>query len=492
MAKQQLSPEKYITTKARSLPIYKCYVTSNWEESQVVTVVVMRQHVNGNVTAGMYLVDLLCLGVKDTFYAFNIDRKEAEERFVDPLFEAEEAEYNLAHNLVYAAHDFALEFDIKPHKDFNITKYILEEDTDKIPVIEIPVGDENGNPSLVVDSSYNYGPVLQKLKQNAGEGNYTFVLQDDVDEEDFDEDDEDVDDEDFDEDEFDKDDFDDEDFEDDDDDDHVFMDFNVISKLETEELEELIEEESESYSDLVIVNTELLFRRLYEEENSILPTLEEVRQEKDYQLLEKKREQWEKAAEDNEARIEKIFPKLQALRSNENELSQEDLMTEGLKLLQKNKTDDMIAFMIVNSLPLLTVLSEINRLENNFEQYSPAIQLFIAAYVVLLKKEPGAKYDFLLNASTVEMAYPFNRHIHGLHHKLFWLLKAIYAIQQDDKTKLLHYHNLLRVSGTGGNIKYMYATMLESQLKNYLGITPDEDKTENDDSLDYEMVDDEE
>ena len=165
MAKQpQLSPEKYITTRARTLPIYKCYVTSHWEEDKMVSVVVMRQHVNGNVTLGLYLVDLLCLGIKDTFYAFNISEDVANERFVDRLFEAVEVDYELAHNIVYAGHDFALDFDITPHKTFNITKYILEEDTDKIPVIEIPVGDENGNPSLVVAPSYNYGSCIAKAK----------------------------------------------------------------------------------------------------------------------------------------------------------------------------------------------------------------------------------------------------------------------------------------------------------------------------------------
>jgi hypothetical protein len=235
MAKQQqLSPEKYITTRARSLPIDKCYVTSKWEETQIVNVVVMRRHVNGNVTVGLYLVDLLCLGVKDTFYAFNVSEEEANERFVEPLFEMEEVDYDLAHNIVYAGHDFALEFDIKPHKDFNITKYILEEDTDKIPVIEIPVGDENGNPSLIVAPSYNYGPALQKLKQHAGEGNYTFIIQDPFIDDNFDENDED-----FDEDEFEYYDFDDDDeFEDDDE--LEPLDFNIVSNLETEQLEEII------------------------------------------------------------------------------------------------------------------------------------------------------------------------------------------------------------------------------------------------------------
>ncbi|WP_153800722.1 hypothetical protein [Foetidibacter luteolus] len=68
MKQQKLSPKKYIETKARSLPIYRCYATQDWEATKMASVVVMRRHVNGNVTVGFYLVDLMCLGIKDTFF----------------------------------------------------------------------------------------------------------------------------------------------------------------------------------------------------------------------------------------------------------------------------------------------------------------------------------------------------------------------------------------------------------------------------------------
>ncbi len=178
MNKQQLSPEKYIQTRARSLPIYKCFVSKDWQEFGMSNVIVMRRHVNGNVTAGLFLVDLFCLGIKDTFYLFNEPEEEIFERVNIDTAYLQEADYNLAHNIIYAGHDFALEFDIQPHKNFTITKFILEEDNEAIPVIDIPVGDEDGNPYLIVDSSYNYGPVLEKLKQHAGEGNYTFTIND--------------------------------------------------------------------------------------------------------------------------------------------------------------------------------------------------------------------------------------------------------------------------------------------------------------------------
>src|SRR5688500_818301 len=128
---QQLSPKKYIETKARSLPLYKCLVNKDWEESKMADVIVMRRHNNGHITAGIYLVDLLCLGIKDTFYFFNEPEQELEDRYGQNFYEVfVEIDYSLAHNIIYAGHDFAMEYDIPPHREFAITKFILEDDTD--------------------------------------------------------------------------------------------------------------------------------------------------------------------------------------------------------------------------------------------------------------------------------------------------------------------------------------------------------------------------
>lgn len=182
---QQQSPEKYITTRARTLPIHKCLVNEDWETSKMAQVIVMRRHVTGNVTIGLYLVDLLCLGIKDTHYYFNILPNEFEDRIEDgPPFT--EISYELAHNIVYAGHDFAMEFAIKPCVEFAVTQYILEEDNDNIPLIDISTGDEEGVPHLMVNRGSNYHDALAKLRQHAGEGNYHFTIGNDSDEDEAD------------------------------------------------------------------------------------------------------------------------------------------------------------------------------------------------------------------------------------------------------------------------------------------------------------------
>jgi len=75
-----IGQKKHIKTKARTLPIYKCYISKKWKQEGIANAVVVRRHVNGNVTAGIYLVDLWCMGVKDAFYLFNRTEKEIDEK----------------------------------------------------------------------------------------------------------------------------------------------------------------------------------------------------------------------------------------------------------------------------------------------------------------------------------------------------------------------------------------------------------------------------
>ena len=118
---QMLSPVNYIRQKARALPVYECVVNANWQESKIANLVVARQHTNGNITAGIYLIDLACLGVKDTLWFFNIpvpEYRENLDRFMDMGRGVEKIDYLLAHNIVYASIEFAEVYEFKPHKDF--------------------------------------------------------------------------------------------------------------------------------------------------------------------------------------------------------------------------------------------------------------------------------------------------------------------------------------------------------------------------------------
>ncbi len=193
---QMLSPENYIRTKARTLPIYECWINTGWEEVKQAGCIVSRKHNNGNISYCFYLVDLLCLGVKHTHFAFN----ESVSHYKDFLVQAEEevslelVDYSLVHNVIHAGIEFAEEFEFKPYKDFTkVTQYFLEEDNDDIELMEIECGGEVGHPVYIhsskVTTAQEKDRIIAQLERTAGPDNYTLIDEDDdFDENDFDDD----------------------------------------------------------------------------------------------------------------------------------------------------------------------------------------------------------------------------------------------------------------------------------------------------------------
>ena len=91
-----------------------------------------------------------------------------------------EISYDLAHNIIYAALEYAEDYGFMPHKDFKqITRYFLEEDTDDIPLMEIDCGGKDGNPLYINsghDNPVRVSQILNQLEKTAGKGNYTYLL----------------------------------------------------------------------------------------------------------------------------------------------------------------------------------------------------------------------------------------------------------------------------------------------------------------------------
>ncbi len=179
---QMLSPENYIRKKARTLLIHECWINSDWEETQKANIIIARKHTNGNFTVGFFLVDLLCLGIKDTHFKFNIfesNYKEILELGKDDI-DLEKTDYTLVHNIIFAGLEFADDYGFKPHKDYTSTmQYFLEDDTDDIELMEIECG--HNNQTMYVQGPYEHeieaNRIMVQLEKTAGVGNYQFIRQ---------------------------------------------------------------------------------------------------------------------------------------------------------------------------------------------------------------------------------------------------------------------------------------------------------------------------
>ena len=159
--------EAQIRTRARNLTIHQCYINKDWEESQKAIILIFRKHTNGNLTLGKFLIDLNLFGVKDCSYMFNespLLKDEMLEKGGDFWIECD---YNLVHNIIYAGLEFAEDYGFAPHKNFKTAQYILEEDTDDIPIIDVPLGD-GGMPVLEVPDGETGQHEMSILNKTAG------------------------------------------------------------------------------------------------------------------------------------------------------------------------------------------------------------------------------------------------------------------------------------------------------------------------------------
>lgn len=167
-ASKPMSDKRFISEKARSLPLYGCYVTEEWEQNGMAHVIVARERGNGNLCVGMFLCDTWCLGVKDTYGNVNITKEDFTRDILNSTMNFKECDYIFAHNLIYGAEVFAADAGIDPHTGFALWSHILEEDTDDIPLIEMEFGD-HGKYHLTAERGSKESLYAESLKQRLGE-----------------------------------------------------------------------------------------------------------------------------------------------------------------------------------------------------------------------------------------------------------------------------------------------------------------------------------
>lgn len=175
---QFLSPEQYVRQRVRTLPMGKCYITDTLlDVGGMCHVVVTRQHNGGRISMALFMVDMFCVGVKESFYRLRLEPKELDDMLDTGGvgFSFNECSYEEAHNRIYGAIAFAEEGGIKPDKSFLLTKYFLEEDTDDIPIIDYEYG-KNGKHLLVCDSELEASKYLPALRKTLGEDGFTYII----------------------------------------------------------------------------------------------------------------------------------------------------------------------------------------------------------------------------------------------------------------------------------------------------------------------------
>jgi len=165
--------------KARGYPIKECYCVENWQEIGMADVFILREKPDHRYVLGIFLVDVWCLGLKDTTYSVDISYEKIMDKLQEhPSGKLELVTPDFVHSLIYGAIKFARQFGFSPHSDFKYTKFILEPE-ENIQLDATLAFGKNGKPYYMpgpYESEATINRILLQLEKNAGEGNYYYAI----------------------------------------------------------------------------------------------------------------------------------------------------------------------------------------------------------------------------------------------------------------------------------------------------------------------------
>jgi hypothetical protein len=116
--------------QAADLPVHECLINEAWREQGIANVLLSRRQPNGLILFGVYLVDVFCLGLKNTCcnadFAPSRYRSELRDRRAEGS-PSRPCSLSLAHLIVYGGIEFAAQFGFRPHEDFALSRHVLED-----------------------------------------------------------------------------------------------------------------------------------------------------------------------------------------------------------------------------------------------------------------------------------------------------------------------------------------------------------------------------
>lgn len=163
--------------QARNYPIEGCWTVEEWNEAGLARVVIARRQPDGKVVFGCYLMDLYCLGLKDTFCNADVRAGAFRRDYLAQLFDDSpplSISPALAHEIIYGGIEFAAQFGFRPHRDYRHSRYILDL-PDAHPRTGAARFGKDGKPFYMPGPDDNAEAIVRQLARSAGEGNFDYI-----------------------------------------------------------------------------------------------------------------------------------------------------------------------------------------------------------------------------------------------------------------------------------------------------------------------------
>ena len=161
---------------AKIFPVFECLIDSGWRERGLAQILLSRRQPNGNLVIGIYLVDIFCLGLKNTVCNADISlpeyRKMKERMFPDSTLIP--IPPGNARRIIRGAIEYARRWDFKPQEDFELSRFMLEGLPEPDNDFTAEFG-RNGKPLYIAGPDDDFEAIIGTLTRTAGKGNYDFI-----------------------------------------------------------------------------------------------------------------------------------------------------------------------------------------------------------------------------------------------------------------------------------------------------------------------------
>ena len=156
--------------RAKEFPIHECLINEDWQDSGLAYVLLSRKQPNNGLIIGTYLVDIYCLGLKNTFCNANISSEDYEKLKLKMFRQgsAITCHPGLANRIIYGAIDYARRLGFEPQKDFTLSRFALDEPSDVDLSFDVEFG-KDGMPFYIAGPDDDVDHVMKQLSKHVGE-----------------------------------------------------------------------------------------------------------------------------------------------------------------------------------------------------------------------------------------------------------------------------------------------------------------------------------
>ncbi len=166
--------------RAKKWPLLECLISKDWRNTHELTQICLaRQSSSGEILAGVAVVDLGCLGVKNAyaahFYSAYNYRHELRAR-LEQNQSLVECDLDLAAKVIAEAVRYADSLGFKPNRDLRDVLLLMDDAHPENCTTEVPVGGEDGQPFYFAGPYDNSEQIMRVLDRKVGPGNYRFFV----------------------------------------------------------------------------------------------------------------------------------------------------------------------------------------------------------------------------------------------------------------------------------------------------------------------------